>query len=103
MPILNSSLLMCHKCHFFISQIEEARNKVSEKSAHMYNSVLEAHEEVKFLDKENKVLMKEVQNLHKEKEMLDKQRTEALEKLAQTELDVRDLEDKRFANLRSKV
>lgn len=69
----------------------------------MYNSVLEAHEEVKSLDKENKVIMKDVQNLHKEKETLDKRRTEALEMLAQKELDVRDLEDKKSVNLRAKV
>lgn len=98
-PVCGSSV-----SHFWIiSQIEEARNKVSEKSAHMYNSVLEAHEEVKSLDKENKVIMKDVQNLHKEKETLDKRRTEALEMLAQKELDVRDLEDKKSVNLRAKV
>ncbi|CAA7403122.1 unnamed protein product [Spirodela intermedia] len=91
-----------HDARQRLGEVEEARNRVSEKSAHMYNSVLEAHEEVKSLDKENKVIMKDVQNLHKEKETLDKRRTEALEMLAQIELDVRDLEDKRSFNLRAK-
>ncbi|XP_078432329.1 structural maintenance of chromosomes (SMC) family protein isoform X2 [Wolffia australiana] len=86
-----------------LGEIEEARNKVSEKSAHMYNKVLEAHEDVKSWDKENKALSKEVQNLHKEKEALEKQRTEALEMHAQIELDLKDLEEKRSVDIRSKA
>uniref|UniRef100_A0A1D1YI49 Structural maintenance of chromosomes protein n=2 Tax=Anthurium amnicola TaxID=1678845 RepID=A0A1D1YI49_9ARAE len=91
-----------HDARQKLGEIEEARNKVSEKSASMYNSVLEAHEEVKLLDKENKVLTKDIQSLNKEKETLEKRRTKALEMHAQIELDVRDLEDKRSTNLRAK-
>lgn len=69
----------------------------------MYNSVLEAHEKSKELDKLYKDLTKEVQILSKEKEAVDKQRTEAIKKRAKLELDEKDLQEKISANLKGKV
>lgn len=83
-------------------EIEDARNKVSETSTEMYNSVLEAHEKLKELDKLYKDLTKEVQILSKEKEAVDKQRTEAIKKRAKLELDEKDLQEKISATLKAK-
>lgn len=83
-------------------EIEDARNKVSETSTEMYNSVLEAHEKLKELDKLYKDLTKEFQILSKEKEAVDKQRTEAIKKRAKLELDEKDLQEKISATLKAK-
>lgn len=69
----------------------------------MYNTVLEAHEMSKELDKLYKDLTKEVQILSKEKEAVDKQRTEAIKKRAKLELDEKDLQEKISVNLKAKV
>ncbi|CAB4313569.1 unnamed protein product [Prunus armeniaca] len=61
-----------------LAEVEDARNKVSETSTKMYNSVLDAHEKSKDLDKIMKDLTKELQALSKEKEAIEKQRTEAI-------------------------
>ena len=74
--------------------IEEARTKVSEKSTSMYNSVLEAHERFKTLEKDLKNLSKESQVMVKEKDAAKKRKTEAMKRHAKVELDVRDLEEK---------
>lgn len=84
-------------------QIEDARNKVSETSNRMYNSVLDAHEKSKELDKAYKDLTKEVQILSKEKEAIEKQRTEAIKKRAKLELDDKDLQEKISTNIKAKV
>ena len=84
-------------------QVEEARNKVSEKSTKMYNSVLDAHEKSKELDKTFKDLTKEVQILGKEKESIENQRREAIKKHAQLELDNKDLQEKISGDIRAKV
>lgn len=83
--------------------MEEARNKVSEKSATMYNSVLDAHEKSKDLDKKMKDLTKEIQALSKEKEAEETRRREAIKKHTELELDVRDIEEKMSTNMRAKV
>ncbi|KAJ4957827.1 hypothetical protein NE237_024938 [Protea cynaroides] len=85
-----------------LAEIDEARNKVSEKSTKMYNSVLDAHEKSKDLEKKFKDLTKDVQGLNKEKEAIEKRRTEAIKKHAQVELDVRDLEERNSGNVRAK-
>ncbi|KAK2982874.1 hypothetical protein RJ640_009716 [Escallonia rubra] len=82
--------------------VEEARNKVSETSTKMYNNVLDAHEKLKELDKSSKDLTKEVQSLNREKETTEKQRTEAIKKHAQLELDDKDLQEKIFGNIKAK-
>ncbi|KAK2969893.1 hypothetical protein RJ640_015461 [Escallonia rubra] len=82
--------------------VEEARNKVSETSTKMYNNVLDAHEKLKELDKSSKDLTKEVQSLNREKETIEKQRTEAIKKHAQLELDDKDLQEKIFGNIKAK-
>lgn len=83
--------------------MEEARTKVSETSARMYNSVLDAHEKSKDLDKEMKDLTKDVQALSKEKEAAEIRRTEAIKKHTELELDVKDIEEKMSGNIRAKV
>ncbi|PIN05754.1 hypothetical protein CDL12_21708 [Handroanthus impetiginosus] len=83
-------------------KIEEDRYKVSEKSAAMYNSVSDAHEKCKELDKLLKDLTKETQILSREKEAIEKQRTEAIKKRAKLELDDKDLHDKIKANIKAK-
>ena len=91
------------ECNSSILQVEEARNKVSETSTKMYNSVLDSHEKSKELDKTFKDLTKEVQSLNKEKDAIEQQRTEAIKKHAQLELDVKDLQEKISGNVRAKV
>ncbi|PSR95439.1 Structural maintenance of chromosomes protein like [Actinidia chinensis var. chinensis] len=83
-------------------EIEEARNKVSEKSTKMYNTVLDAHEKSKELDKTFKDLTKEVQILGKEKEAIENQRREAIKKHAQLELDNKDLQEKISGDIKAK-
>ncbi|XP_073140120.1 structural maintenance of chromosomes protein 3 [Henckelia pumila] len=83
-------------------EIEEARNIVSETSAKMFNSVSDAHERSKELDKSLKDLTKEAQILSKEKEAIEKQKTEAIKKRAKLELDDRDLQEKIHGNIKAK-
>lgn len=91
-----------HDARQKLAELEESRNQVSEKSTKMYNSVLDAHEKSKELDKTFKDLTKEVQSLSKEKEVIENQRTEAIKKHAQVELDDRDLQEKISGNIRAK-
>lgn len=84
-------------------QVEEARNKYSETSTKMYNSVLDAHAKAKDLEETLKDLTKEVQGLVKEKEALENRRTEAITKHTELELDVKDLQEKIYGNNRAKV
>ncbi|CAL5436410.1 unnamed protein product [Camellia sinensis] len=91
-----------HDARQKLAEVEESRNNVSEKSTKMYNSVLDAHEKSKELDKTFKDLTKEVQSLSKEKEVIENQRTEAIKKHAQVELDDRDLQEKISGNIRAK-
>jgi structural maintenance of chromosome 3 (chondroitin sulfate proteoglycan 6) len=84
-------------------QVEEARNKYSETSAKMYNSVLDANEKAKDLEETLKDLTKEVQGLVKEKEAVEKRRTEAIKKHTELELDVKDLQERISGNNRTKV
>ncbi|CAL8162602.1 unnamed protein product [Prunus armeniaca] len=85
-----------------LAEVEDARNKVSETSTKMYNSVLDAHEKSKDLDKIMKDLTKELQALSKEKEAIEKQRTEAIKKHTELELDVKDLQEKISGNFGAK-
>lgn len=85
-----------------LAEVEEARSKVSETSAKMYNSVLDAKEKAKELDKSFKDLTREIQCLSKEKETIEKQRTGAIQKHAQVEFDHRDLQEKISGNIRAK-
>lgn len=91
-----------HDARQKLAELEESRNQVSEKSTKMYNSVLDAHEKSKELDKTFKDLTKEVQSLSKEKEVIENQRTQAIKKHAQVELDERDLQEKISGNIRAK-
>ncbi|XP_010925132.1 structural maintenance of chromosomes protein 3 [Elaeis guineensis] len=91
-----------HDARQKLGEIEEARKKVSEKSTSMHNTVLDAHEKLKSLDKEFKVFTKEIQGLNKEKEMIEKKRTEALKVHTQIELDLRDLEERISGDVRAK-
>uniref|UniRef100_A0A5B7B119 Structural maintenance of chromosomes protein n=1 Tax=Davidia involucrata TaxID=16924 RepID=A0A5B7B119_DAVIN len=91
-----------HDARQKLGEVEEARNKVSEMSTKMYNSVLDAQEKSKELDKTSKDMTKEVQSLNKEKEAIEQRRTEAIKKHAQLELDDKDLQEKISANIRAK-
>ncbi|KAI5060757.1 hypothetical protein GOP47_0025177 [Adiantum capillus-veneris] len=77
-----------------LEETEEARAKVSEKSSAMYNNVLESHERHKTLDKDVKKINKDLQLLMKERETADKQKTEAIKSATKIELDVQDIEEK---------
>lgn len=101
--ISSCSLLYTIFKFFYDFQIEEARNIVSETSAKMFNSVSNAHERSKVLDKSLKDLTKEAQILSREKEAIEKQRTEAIKKRAKLELDDRDLQEKIHGNIKAKV
>ncbi|XVF47055.1 hypothetical protein PTKIN_Ptkin03bG0078400 [Pterospermum kingtungense] len=85
-----------------LEEVEEARTKVSEKSAEMYNAVLDSHERLKDLDKMSKDLTKELQSLNKEKEALEIQQAEAIKKQTALELDVKDLEERMAGNMQAK-
>ncbi|KAB2606378.1 structural maintenance of chromosomes protein 3-like [Pyrus ussuriensis x Pyrus communis] len=85
-----------------LAEVEDARNKVSETSTKMYNTVLDAHEKSKELDKILKDLTKELQTLDKEKEAIEKRRTEAIKKRTELQLDVNDLDEKKTGNTRAK-
>ncbi|XP_057782126.1 structural maintenance of chromosomes protein 3-like [Salvia miltiorrhiza] len=85
-----------------LAKIDEDRYRVSEKSATMYNSVSDAHEKCKELDKLLKDLTKEAQILSREKEAIEKQKKEAIKKRAKLELDNKDLDDKIRGNIRAK-
>ncbi|XP_059430650.1 structural maintenance of chromosomes protein 3 [Corylus avellana] len=91
-----------HDARQKLAEVEEARNKVSETSAKMYNSVLDAHEKSKDLEETLKDLTKEVQGLIKEKEAVEKRRTEAIKKHTELELDVKDLQEKMYGSNRAK-
>lgn len=83
-------------------EIEEERRKVTLESTRMYEDVLESREKIKSEEKELKVLSKDLQKFSKDKETMEGQRRKALEKHAQIELDVKDLEDRKSSNLRAK-
>ncbi|XP_024176770.1 structural maintenance of chromosomes protein 3 [Rosa chinensis] len=85
-----------------LTEVEDARNKLSETSTQKNNSMLEAHEKSKDLDKALKDLTKELQALNKEKEAVEKRRTEATKKHTELELDVKDLQEKISGNIRAK-
>ncbi|KAF4374153.1 hypothetical protein G4B88_020545 [Cannabis sativa] len=91
-----------HDARQKLAEVEEARTRVSETSTKMYNSVLDAHEKSKDLDKAMKDLTKELNGLSKEKEAAEIQKTEAIKKQTEVELDVKDLEEKMFGNTRAK-
>ncbi|XP_051120276.1 structural maintenance of chromosomes protein 3 isoform X3 [Andrographis paniculata] len=91
-----------HDAKEMLAKIEQDRNKVSEKSAKMYNDVLDAHEKCKEIDKLLKDLTKEAQILSREKEAVEKQKKEAIKKRAKFELDDKDLHDKIKANIKAK-
>ncbi|CAL0307511.1 unnamed protein product [Lupinus luteus] len=85
-----------------LTEIEDARAKISETSAKMYNDVLDAHEKSKDLENTLKDVTKELNNFNKEKEVIEKRRTEALKKHTELELDVKDLKDKISGNKKAK-
>ncbi|XP_019434196.1 PREDICTED: structural maintenance of chromosomes protein 3 [Lupinus angustifolius] len=85
-----------------LTEIEDARAKISETSAKMYNDVLDAHEKSKDLENTLKDVTKELNNFNKEKEVIEKRRTEALKKHTELELDVKDLKDKISGNRKAK-
>ncbi|KAG5053187.1 hypothetical protein JHK87_005385 [Glycine soja] len=85
-----------------LTEIEDARAKVSDTSARKYNDVLDAHEKSKDLENTLKDVTKELQNFNKEKEVIEKRRTVALKKHTELELDVKDLQEKISGNTRAK-
>ncbi|KDP35372.1 hypothetical protein JCGZ_10356 [Jatropha curcas] len=91
-----------HDARQKLGEVEDARNKVSETSAKMYNSVLDAHEKSKDLDKMLKDLTKELQGLNKKKEVEEKRLTEAIKNQTKLELDVKDLDERISANTQAK-
>ncbi|XP_041992974.1 structural maintenance of chromosomes protein 3-like isoform X1 [Salvia splendens] len=91
-----------HDAKLQLAKIDEDRYRVSEKSATMYNSVSDAHEKCKELDKLLKELSKEAQILSREKEAVEKQKKEAIKKRAKLELDYKDYDDKIRGNNRAK-
>ncbi|XP_050229929.1 structural maintenance of chromosomes protein 3 [Mercurialis annua] len=91
-----------HDARQKLAEVEEARNKVSEKSAKMYNDVLDAHEESKGLEKTLKDITKELQGLDKEKEVVEKRQTESMKKHTELDLDVKDLQEKISGNAQAK-
>ncbi|WCJ28438.1 Structural maintenance of chromosomes protein 3 [Euphorbia peplus] len=91
-----------HDAQQKLGEVEEARNRVSETSTKMYNSVLDAHEKSKDLDTNLKDLSKEVQGLTKEKEVVEKRQKQAIKRHTEFELDVKDLQERIFGNAQAK-
>jgi structural maintenance of chromosome 3 (chondroitin sulfate proteoglycan 6) len=69
----------------------------------MHNTVIEAHEKSKNLEKELKILNKELQTLMKEKEAAERLKTEGLKLYAKKELDVKDVQERMKFEARTKV
>lgn len=84
-------------------QVDEERNAISEELVRKYNSSVDEEEEIKKLDKLYKDFTREVQGLSREKEAIEKQRTEAIKKHTEIELDVTDLEERIVGSSRAKV
>ncbi|KAJ8767728.1 hypothetical protein K2173_020668 [Erythroxylum novogranatense] len=91
-----------HDARQKLAEVEDARHKVSETSAKMYNGVLDAHERSKDLDNMIKDLTKEVQGLNKEKEAVEKRQIEAMKKQTELDLDVKELEERILSNHQAK-
>ncbi|TKY53861.1 Structural maintenance of chromosomes protein 3 [Spatholobus suberectus] len=85
-----------------LTEIEDARAKLSETSANKYNHVLDLHEKSKDLENTLKDVKKELQNFNKEKEFIEKGRTVALKKRTELELDFKALQEKISGNIRAK-
>lgn len=85
-----------------LGEVDDERNAISEELVRKYNASVEEEEEVKKLDKLYKDLTREVQGLTREKQTIEKQRTVAVKKLTEVELDVKDLEEKIVGSSRSK-
>ncbi|KAI3700289.1 hypothetical protein L2E82_44911 [Cichorium intybus] len=83
-------------------EVDEERNAISEELVRKYNASVEEEEEVKKLDKSFKDLTREVQGLTREKQTIEKQRTVAVKKLTEVELDVKDLDEKIIGSSKSK-
>ncbi|CAI0541715.1 unnamed protein product [Linum tenue] len=77
-----------------LKEVEDARNRVSETSAKMHYNVLDAHEKSKDLDTQMKDLTKELQGLNKEREAVEKQHSQAIKKLTELQLDVKDMQER---------
>ncbi|CAN1158199.1 Structural maintenance of chromosomes protein 3 [Linum perenne] len=77
-----------------LAEVEVARNKVSENSSKMHQSVLDAHERCKEIDTTLKDLTKELHGLNKEKEAVEKQHTQAMKIRTELELDVKDMQER---------
>lgn len=88
---------------FLLLQIEEARNTVSEKSTSMHNKILKNHDRLKELEKDFKFFSKAIQGLNKDKEVIEIRRTEALKIRTQVELDLKDIDERIFGDIRAKV
>ena len=84
-------------------QVEEERDKASEKSTAMYDEILKSEEKSKVLDKDYKRLTKELQVLSKEKIAVEKRREEAIKRKTKLELDCRDLKERISGSSRAKV
>ncbi|KAJ4724659.1 Structural maintenance of chromosomes protein [Melia azedarach] len=87
-----------HDARQKLMEVDETRTKISEESAKMYNSLLDAQEKSKDSDKRFKDLMKEIQTLNKEKEVVEKRQTEAIKKQTALELDMKDIEERISGN-----
>eukprot|EP00850_Spirogloea_muscicola_P019286 SM000187S03903 [mRNA] locus=s187:97887:106614:- [translate_table: standard] len=77
-----------------VEEVNEARARVSAKSADVDNTVREAHEKLKEIEKELKALQKAAHLLEEENEHAELSRTQAIESSSSIELDVKDLQEK---------
>ncbi|KAG0462697.1 hypothetical protein HPP92_021173 [Vanilla planifolia] len=85
-----------------LKEIEDSRNKVSEKSTSMHNKIIKNHDKLKELEKDYKAYTKAIQGLNKDKEVIEKRRTEALKVRTQLELDLKDIEERISGDIRAK-
>eukprot|EP00850_Spirogloea_muscicola_P012247 SM000078S22106 [mRNA] locus=s78:418815:427691:- [translate_table: standard] len=77
-----------------VEEVDEARARVSAKSADVDNTVREAHEKLKEIEKELKALQKAAHALEEENEHAELSRTQAIESSSSVELDVKDLQER---------
>eukprot|EP00850_Spirogloea_muscicola_P014975 SM000111S18798 [mRNA] locus=s111:204108:212996:+ [translate_table: standard] len=77
-----------------VDEVDEARARVSAKSADIDNTVREAHEKLKEIEKELKALQKAAHALEEENEHAELKRTQAIESSSSIELDVKELQER---------
>uniref|UniRef100_A0A0D9VBW3 SMC hinge domain-containing protein n=1 Tax=Leersia perrieri TaxID=77586 RepID=A0A0D9VBW3_9ORYZ len=77
-----------------LASMDDSRRKISERISHADNEAVDVREKIKSIDKEIKFLAKRINDTKAQNEGAEKERTEALNVVAQIELDLKDINDR---------